>query len=105
MHEPSTLERPVSEAHQVRQGQRTASRVIDGKAVVITIDRNELHVLNAVGTRVWELSDGRSLEDIIESADGPLFNNAAQVWNHTFYWSCMAPGGGGERLRVGRDTE
>jgi len=38
-----------------------------------------------------------SLEDVILAADnpGPLFNNAAQVWNHTFYWSCMAPGGGG----------
>ena len=36
-----------------------------------------------------------SLEDIIKSSEGPMFNNAAQVWNHTFYWSCMAPGGGG----------
>ncbi len=41
---------------------------------------------------------GASLEDVIMAADSPspLFNNAAQVWNHTFYWSCMAPGGGGE---------
>ena len=38
---------------------------------------------------------GKSLEDIILAADGPLFNNAAQVWNHTFYWNCMKPGGGG----------
>jgi superoxide dismutase, Fe-Mn family len=38
---------------------------------------------------------GKSLEDIILMADGPLFNNAAQVWNHTFYWNCMKPGGGG----------
>jgi Fe-Mn family superoxide dismutase len=37
-----------------------------------------------------------SLEEIILSAEpGPLFNNAAQVWNHTFYWSSMKPGGGG----------
>lgn len=37
---------------------------------------------------------GKSLEQIIASADpGPLFNNAAQVWNHTFYWHCMAPNG------------
>lgn len=38
-----------------------------------------------------------SLEEVIraaESASG-LFNNAAQVWNHTFYWNCMRPGGGG----------
>src|SRR6185369_5021593 len=37
----------------------------------------------------------KSLEDIIMSSDGGLFNNSAQVWNHTFYWSCMKPGGGG----------
>ena len=36
------------------------------------------------------------LEEVILTAEGPLFNNAAQVWNHTFYWKCMRPGGGGE---------
>ena len=36
------------------------------------------------------------LEDIIRKAGpGPIFNNAAQVWNHTFYWNCMNPNGGG----------
>ena len=41
--------------------------------------------------------DGKPLEDIIQTADpGPLFNNAAQVWNHTFYWHSMAPSGGGD---------
>jgi len=38
-----------------------------------------------------------SLEDIIAAAGpGGLFNNAAQVWNHTFYWNCMSPDGGGD---------
>src|SRR5690554_92910 len=37
----------------------------------------------------------KSLEDIIKSSDGGLFNNAAQVWNHTFYWNCLSPNGGG----------
>jgi len=36
-----------------------------------------------------------SLEDIIKSSDGGVFNNAAQVWNHTFYWNCLSPSGGG----------
>jgi superoxide dismutase, Fe-Mn family len=36
-----------------------------------------------------------SLEDVIMKSDGGLFNNSAQVWNHTFYWNCMAPNGGG----------
>ena len=38
----------------------------------------------------------KPLEDIIRKASGGLFNNAAQVWNHTFYWNCMGPDGGGE---------
>ncbi len=37
-----------------------------------------------------------SLEDIIKKASGPIFNNGAQVWNHTFYWNSLSPKGGGE---------
>jgi Fe-Mn family superoxide dismutase len=37
----------------------------------------------------------KSLEEVILTGDGGVFNNAAQVWNHTFYWSSMKPGGGG----------
>jgi len=40
--------------------------------------------------------EGKSLEDIIKHASGGVFNNAAQVWNHTFYWNCLSPNGGGE---------
>jgi Fe-Mn family superoxide dismutase len=36
-----------------------------------------------------------SLESIIMKAEGGLFNNAAQVWNHTFFWNCLTPNGGG----------
>ena len=42
-----------------------------------------------------DLADA-SLEDIITSSEGGMFNNAAQVWNHTFYWSSMSPTGGGQ---------
>lgn len=50
--------------------------------------------LNAMvpGTE-WE---GKSLEDIIKGSEGGLFNQAAQVWNHTFYWNCLAPNAGGD---------
>jgi Fe-Mn family superoxide dismutase len=40
--------------------------------------------------------EDKSLEDIIKAASGPVFNNAAQIWNHTFYWNCLSPNGGGE---------
>jgi Fe-Mn family superoxide dismutase len=36
------------------------------------------------------------LEEIVKKSSGAIFNNAAQVWNHTFYWNCLAPRGGGE---------
>lgn len=39
--------------------------------------------------------EGKSLEEIIKTSSGGVFNNAAQVWNHTFYWNCLSPNGGG----------
>ena len=39
--------------------------------------------------------EGKSLEEVIKAAEGGVFNNAAQVWNHSFYWASMKPGGGG----------
>ncbi len=41
--------------------------------------------------------ENKSLEEIIASAPaGPVFNNAAQIWNHTFFWHSLSPNGGGE---------
>jgi Fe-Mn family superoxide dismutase len=40
--------------------------------------------------------ENAGLEEIVMKADGGIFNNAAQVWNHSFYWNCMSPDGGGE---------
>jgi Fe-Mn family superoxide dismutase len=37
-----------------------------------------------------------SLEEIVKKSSGGIFNNAAQVWNHTFYWNCLSPKGGGQ---------
>jgi len=40
--------------------------------------------------------ENSSLEEIIKKATGGIFNNAAQNWNHAFYWNCLSPKGGGE---------
>jgi Fe-Mn family superoxide dismutase len=40
--------------------------------------------------------EGKSLEEIIKTSSGGIFNNAAQIWNHTFYWNSLSPNGGGE---------
>jgi Fe-Mn family superoxide dismutase len=50
--------------------------------------------------KLRKATDGRpqadmSLEELIRSANGDLFNNAAQVWNHSFYWQSLSPSGGG----------
>jgi Fe-Mn family superoxide dismutase len=39
---------------------------------------------------------GKPLEEIVKASQGPVFNNAAQVWNHTFYWNSLKPKGGGQ---------
>jgi len=53
---------------------------------------------NAYLGKLNELTGGdssKSLEELIKTTEGGLFNQAAQVWNHTFYFQCMKPGGGG----------
>jgi Fe-Mn family superoxide dismutase len=55
---------------------------------------------NAYVTNLNKLTEGKpeaskTLEELIKTAKGPIFNNAAQVWNHTFYWNCLKPNGGG----------
>lgn len=55
---------------------------------------------NAYVTNLNKLIEGTdfensALEEIIQNSDGAIFNNAAQVWNHTFFWSCLKPSGGG----------
>jgi Fe-Mn family superoxide dismutase len=57
------------------------------------------YVTNLNGLLQDAAADNESQEDLeklIVAAEGPLFNNAAQVWNHSFYWKCMKKGGGGE---------
>ncbi|MGI1678628.1 MAG: superoxide dismutase [Fe] [Cellvibrionaceae bacterium] len=39
--------------------------------------------------------ENKSLEDVVRTSTGGMFNNAAQIWNHTFYWNCLSPNGGG----------
>jgi Fe-Mn family superoxide dismutase len=51
-------------------------------------------------------NEGKSLEDIIAAAElnSGLFNNAAQHWNHSFFWQCMSPSGGGAATGAGADA-
>jgi len=76
----------------------------DALAPVISAETLDYHYGKHHQTYVTNLNnlipgtefESSSLEDIIRSAEGGIFNNAAQVWNHTFYWNCLSPKGGGE---------
>ena len=43
--------------------------------------------------------EAESLREIIKTSQGPIFNNAAQTYNHAFYWKCLTPNGGGQPAR------
>lgn len=53
-----------------------------------------VHKLNEV-IKATQYED-MELESIVRTASGPVFNNAGQAWNHTFFWNCLSPGGGGK---------
>ena len=57
---------------------------------------HKTYVTNLNGLIEGTPNADKSLEEIIKSSEGGLFNNAAQVWNHSFYWNCLSPNGGGE---------
>ncbi|OPZ78954.1 MAG: Superoxide dismutase (Fe) [Actinobacteria bacterium ADurb.Bin444] len=66
-----------------------------------TLDYHHGKHHNAYVTNLNNLIEGtdfasKGLEEIVLTSEGGVFNNAAQVWNHTFYWNSMKPGGGGE---------
>ncbi len=76
----------------------------DALAPVISQETIEFHYGKHHQTYVTNLNnlipgtefETMSLEDIIMKSSGGVFNNAAQVWNHSFYWNCLSPKGGGE---------
>jgi Fe-Mn family superoxide dismutase len=77
---------------------------IDALAPHISAETLEFHHGKHHATYVTKLNglipgtefEDKSLEDIIKSSSGGVFNNAAQIWNHTFYWNSLSPNGGGE---------
>lgn len=47
--------------------------------------------VDKLNSLIGDLERNQSLEEIIKTSKGPIFNNAAQTWNHTFYWNCLTP--------------
>jgi len=65
---------------------------IDSKTVETHYTKHhQWYVDKANGLIVWTEFEDMKLEDIIMKSSGPIFNNAAQVWNHTFYWNWLSP--------------
>ncbi|VFS92021.1 Superoxide dismutase [Fe] [Kluyvera cryocrescens] len=78
----------------------------DALAPHISVETLEYHYGKHHQTYVTNLNnlvkgtafEGKSLEEIVRTSEGGVFNNAAQVWNHTFYWNCLAPNAAANRL-------
>jgi Fe-Mn family superoxide dismutase len=76
----------------------------DALAPTISAETLEYHYGKHHNTYVVNLNklipgtefENLTLEEIVKKSSGGIFNNAAQVWNHTFYWHCLSPKGGGE---------
>ena len=70
---------------------------IDARTMEIHHDKHHnAYVVNLNNLQKGTEFESMSLEDIVRKSSGGIYNNAAQVWNHTFFWNCMAPKGGGE---------
>jgi len=77
---------------------------LDALAPTISKETLEFHYGKHHQTYVTNLNnlikgtefENASLEEIVKKSSGGIFNNAAQVWNHTFYWFGLSPNGGGE---------
>ena len=77
---------------------------LDGLAPHLSKETLEFHYGKHHQTYVTNLNnlikgtefENLSLEDIVRKSSGGMFNNAAQIWNHTFYWMGLKPAGGGE---------
>lgn len=70
---------------------------------------HQTYVTNLNGLIPNSIFEGRSLEEIIKGSYGNpsytgFFNNAAQVWNHNFFWLCMKPAGGGNPVGLVRES-
>lgn len=77
---------------------------IDALAPHISQETLEFHYGKHHSTYVAKLGpliegtehENSDLETIVKNSEGGVFNNAAQIWNHSFYWNCLSPNGGGE---------
>ena len=70
---------------------------IDAKTMEIHHGKHhQAYVTNLKGLLEGKPEANKPLEVIILESSGGVFNNSAQVWNHTFFWNCMKPGGGGK---------
>jgi Fe-Mn family superoxide dismutase len=83
------------EGEKLQPGNRGIFGLIGEGAKVFNsaLDKTEGFLNNLIPGTEFESA---SLEEIVKKSSGGVFNNAAQVWNHTFYWNSMSPNGGGE---------
>lgn len=72
------------------------SPVISAETLSFHYEKHHRGYVDKLNAALDDSNPGTSLESLIRTADGGLFNNAAQIWNHDFYWASLSPTGGGD---------
>ena len=69
----------------------------DASLALVTAGKHHAGYVTKLNAAVKDNADlaAKSLDDLVLSAEGGVYNNAAQIWNHTFYWKSLSPNGGG----------
>lgn len=75
--------KPITLETRIRRAEDAAWRIIDGQAVVVSADAQRMRVLNEVGSRIWDLADGRCLKDISQTLVAEFDAEPAQIESDT----------------------
>lgn len=97
MQQASTLEKPQHELPALPYGMDALVPHISRETLEFHYGKHHRAYVNKLNELIRNSAfEGMTLPSLIKKSNGPIFNNAAQIWNHSFYWNCLSPKGGGK---------
>ena len=97
MQQTNTLVKPQHELPALPYGMDALAPHISRETLEFHYGKHHRAYVNKLNELVRNSAfEGMTLASIVKESTGPIFNNAAQVWNHGFYWNCLSPKGGGK---------
>jgi Fe-Mn family superoxide dismutase len=97
MQQANTLVKPQHELPALPYGMDALAPHISRETLEFHYGKHHRAYVNKLNELVKNSAfEGMALAGLVKKSTGPIFNNAAQVWNHSFYWNCLSPKGGGK---------